>query len=152
VCDVVANIKTAYLSVKGRDVSIHVDTPKLCFVKANGLIRDVFTNLIENSIKHSDPGKPLTINIIIKPVKDNKKDYFLCIVEDNGPGIQDWVKDKIFMRFQRGSTKAHGKGLGLYLVKRLVEDYKGKVWVEDRVPGEYSKGARFVIMLPAAIK
>lgn len=151
-CDVVSGLKDAYATVKGRDVRISVDMPKLCFVKANGLIKDVFLNLIENSIKHSDPSKPLNINIIIKPVKDNNKDYFLCAIEDNGPGIQDWIKDKIFMRFQRGSTKAHGKGLGLFLVKRLVEDYKGKVWMEDCVPGDYTKGARFVIMLPAAIK
>ncbi len=150
-CEVIAGLKAAYSSVKGREVTVHVDVPKLCFVKANNLIRDVFSNLIENSIKHSDPAKPLTINITIKPMKNNKKNYFMCTVDDNGPGIQDWVKDKIFMRFQRGATKAHGKGLGLYLVKRLVEDYRGKVWVEDRVPGEYSKGARFVVMLPAAI-
>jgi PAS domain S-box-containing protein len=151
-CDVVAELSSAYSSLKNRDVTVHVDAPRLCFVKANGLIRDVFSNLVENSIKHSDPARPLSINIMIKPVKDNSKDYFLCVVEDNGPGIQDWVKDKIFMRFKRGSTKAHGKGLGLYLVKRLVEDYKGKVWVEDRVPGEYAKGSRFVVMLPAAMK
>jgi signal transduction histidine kinase/DNA-binding NarL/FixJ family response regulator len=151
-CDVMSDLITGYSSQKSRDIKIHVDAPKLCFVKANNLIKDVFSNIIDNSIKHSDPAKPLAINIIIKPTKESKKDYFLCVVEDNGPGIQDWVKDKIFMRFQRGATKAHGKGLGLYLVKRLVEDYKGKVWVEDRVPGEYMKGTRFVVMLPAAIK
>jgi len=151
-CDVVAGLSTAYTtSIKDREINVRVDAPKLCFVKANDLIRDVFVNLIDNSIKHSDPSKSLTIDIIIKPVVDNKREYFLCVIEDNGPGIQDWVKDKIFMRFSRGTTKAHGKGLGLYLVKRLVEDYNGKVWVEDRVPGEYAKGVRFVVMLPAAL-
>jgi len=148
----VAGLSTAYTtSIKDREINVRVDAPKLCFVKANDLIRDVFVNLIDNSIKHSDPSKSLTIDIIIKPVVDNKREYFLCVIEDNGPGIQDWVKDKIFMRFSRGTTKAHGKGLGLYLVKRLVEDYNGKVWVEDRVPGEYAKGVRFVVMLPAAL-
>ncbi len=150
-CSVVAGLSTAYSSVKEREIEVRVDAPKLCLVKANGLIRDVFANLIDNSIKHSDPAKPLTIKITIKRVTDNNREYFLCAVEDNGPGIQDWVKDKIFMRFSRGTTKAHGKGLGLYLVKRLVEDYNGKVWVEDRVPGEYAKGTRFVVMLPAAL-
>jgi signal transduction histidine kinase len=40
-------------------------------------------------------------------------------------------------------------GLGLYIVRSLVDSYGGKVWVEDRVQGDYSKGARFVVMLPA---
>jgi signal transduction histidine kinase len=125
--------------------------PPLCFVKANDLIKDVFSNLIDNAIKHSDPDRPLTINIAIRSQKDHKQDYYLCSVEDNGPGIPDWIKDKIFQRFQRGTTKAHGKGLGLYLVKKLVDDYHGAVWVEDRVPGDYTKGAKFVVMLPVAV-
>ncbi len=55
----------------------------------------------------------------------------------------------MFHRFQRGETQAHGKGLGLYLVRTLVEDYHGKVWVEDRIKGDHTKGARFVVILPA---
>jgi signal transduction histidine kinase len=55
------------------------------------------------------------------------------------------VKGKLFYRFQRGVTKAHGKGLGLYLARTLVEGYHGKVWVEDRVSGDHTKGARFVV-------
>jgi signal transduction histidine kinase len=49
----------------------------------------------------------------------------------------------------RGRTKTTGSGLGLYLVKKLVEDLNGRVWVEDRVPGDHSRGARFVVLLPA---
>ena len=80
---------------------------------------------------------------------DNGKDHCMVTVEDNGPGIQDDLKDKIFNRFQRGETKASGKGLGLYLVKTLVNDFHGNVWVEDRVAGDYTKGSRFVVMIPA---
>jgi signal transduction histidine kinase len=43
-------------------------------------------------------------------------------------------------------------GLGLYLVKSLIENYDDKIWVEDRVKGDYTKGARFVVMLPAVEK
>jgi signal transduction histidine kinase len=43
-------------------------------------------------------------------------------------------------------------GLGLYLVKSLVDDFHGTVRVEDRVPGDHSKGARFVVLLPAVGK
>jgi signal transduction histidine kinase len=79
-------------------------------------------------------------------------DYYRVVVEDNGPGISDNIKSRLFTRFSRGDTKTRGRGLGLFLVKSLVEDYHGKVWVEDRVPGDYTKGARFVVMLPAVDK
>ena len=60
------------------------------------------------------------------------------------------VKTRLFIRFQRGQAKVTGKGLGLYLVRTLVHDFQGKIWVEDRVPGDHTKGARFVVMLPTA--
>jgi signal transduction histidine kinase len=119
-------------------------------VDANELLKDVFVNLITNAVKHSDEEKPVTVNVKVEPVNENSKKYYRCIVEDDGPGISDEVKGKLFHRFQRGETKAHGKGLGLYLVRTLVEGYHGKVWVEDRVPGDHTKGTRFVVMLPAA--
>ena len=147
-CRILPEIKVRYNHIKDRNVTINMDTPNLCFVKANDLIKDVFTNLIDNAIKHSYAEKPLVINVKLEQVKDKNKDFIRCAVEDNGPGIPDWVKSKIFMRFQRGVTKAHGKGLGLYLVRSLVKSYKGSVWVEDRVPGDYTKGVRFVMVFP----
>ncbi len=45
-----------------------------------------------------------------------------------------------------------GMSLGLYLVKSLVDSYGGKVWVEDRVSGDHTKGARFAVLLPAVEK
>ncbi len=74
------------------------------------------------------------------------------MVEDNGPGIPDDFKGQIFHRILRGTTNAKGMGLGLYLVKSLVESYGGHVWVEDRITGDYTKGVRFVVMLPAVEK
>ncbi|MCD1295351.1 hypothetical protein CUJ83_10100 [Methanocella sp. CWC-04] len=148
-CSILSELQSQYSGRKGKDVKIHLKAPPLCYVMANELINEVFSNLLDNAIKHSNPDKSVTIDIKLKPIKESGKEYYMCTVEDNGPGIPDWVKDKIFMRFQRGATKAHGKGIGLYIVKKLVEDYHGDVWVEDRVPGDYSKGARFVVMLPA---
>lgn len=148
-CRLLPEIKERYDHIKDRSVTINMETPNLCFVKANDLVKDVFTNLIDNAIKHSYAEKPLVINVKLEQVKDKNKEFIRCAVEDNGPGIPDWVKSKIFMRFQRGVTKAHGKGLGLYLVRSLVKSYKGSVWVEDRVPGDYTKGVRFVMVFPS---
>jgi signal transduction histidine kinase len=148
-CDLLPEIKERYTHVNGRDININIQTPKICFVRSNDLLKDVFSNLVGNSVKHSDPLRQLTIDIKIKHIEEKGRRYYLCSIEDNGPGIPDWIKDKIFDRFQRGTTKAHGKGLGLYLVKNLVEGYNGTVWVEDRIPGVYNKGAKFIVTLPA---
>ncbi len=148
-CEVLPRLKERYANVSGRNITINLAMPPICFVKANDLIKDVFSNLLDNAIKHSDPQKPLIINVKLELRKEKQRSYYLCLIDDNGPGIPDWVKDKIFERFQRGTTKAHGKGFGLFLVKKLVHDYHGSVWVEDRVPGDYSRGTKFTIMLPA---
>ncbi len=60
------------------------------------------------------------------------------------------MKARLFQRFSRGQTKAKGSGLGLYLVKTLVEHYGGDINVEDRIPGDYMKGAKFVVSIPVA--
>jgi PAS domain S-box-containing protein len=143
-------LESMTFDMHNRDVRINIQPVSGIMVEANELLKDVFVNLITNSIKHSNEEKPLTINVNVEPANDNGKNYYRCAVEDNGPGIPDELKPKLFHRFQRGSTKAHGKGLGLYLIRTLVEGYGGKVWVEDRVPGDYKKGSRFVVVLPAA--
>ncbi|WP_424356713.1 ATP-binding protein [Methanocella sp. MCL-LM] len=53
------------------------------------------------------------------------------------------------MTLKEIEEKTERRGFGLYLVRTMIEYYHGKVWVEDRVPGDYSRGARFVVMLPA---
>ena len=70
-------------------------------------------------------------------------------MEDNGPGIPDDFKSLVFNRVLKGTARAKGMGLGLYLVKSLVASYHGHVWVEDRVPGDHTQGAKFVVLLPA---
>ncbi len=74
----------------------------------------------------------------------------MVTIDDNGPGIPDEMKRRLFNRFERGTTPTSGKGLGLYLVRKLVEGYGGHVWVEDRVQGDHSQGSRFVVVLPDA--
>jgi signal transduction histidine kinase len=144
------DLETMSFHSEGRDVIINIPHMPGLIVKANELLKDVFVNLITNATKHSDIEKMLTVNVKVEPVNENGQKYYRCSVEDNGPGIPGELKGQLFNRFKRGRTKAHGKGLGLYLVRTLVEGYGGKVWVEDRVPGDHTKGARFMVMLPAS--
>jgi signal transduction histidine kinase len=57
-----------------------------------------------------------------------------------------------YNRLLKGTSRAKGMGIGLFLVKSLVDSFGGKVWIADRVPGDYTKGAKFVVMLPAVEK
>jgi len=147
---VLSELKIQYSNVSGKEINIELTSSPNSFVMANGLIKDVFSNIIGNAIKHSDIVKPVNINIRLEHIMEGEKSHIKVAIEDNGPGIPDEMKKKLFHRFQRGTTKAQGKGLGLYLVRALVEGYHGRVWVEDRVQGDHTKGSRFVIMLPAA--
>lgn len=149
-CQILEKIKDRYSHMTGRNITINYVPPAECQVEANELIDEIFINLVENSIKHSPSDKPLVIDIVQSEVCEDRKEYHRISVEDNGPGIPGEVKKKLFTRYYRGTTKARGKGLGLYLIKTLVEDFNGKVWVEDRVPGDHTKGVKFVVMIPVA--
>ncbi|RXE57055.1 hypothetical protein ABH15_02680 [Methanoculleus taiwanensis] len=66
------------------------------------------------------------------------------------PGVQDEVKGRLFTRFERGKASGRGEGLGLLIVRTLVECYGGRVWIEDRVPGHLEEGASFRFTLRQA--
>jgi signal transduction histidine kinase len=118
------------------------------YVLANDLLHDVFVNLIGNAIKHTGTGEA-RIMVSLGHVDEDNSRFYRVSVEDNGRGIPDDLKVAIFNRMSRGPTKAKGTGLGLYLARSLIDSYHGRIWVEDRVPGDHTKGARFVVLLPA---
>jgi PAS domain S-box-containing protein len=131
-----------------KDVTIQYDVADNTMVKANELLKDVFVNLVSNAIKHSDGA--VKLNIRQEPVDVEGKKYYRITVEDDGPGIPDELKPVIFDRLLRGRAKVGGNGIGLYLVKTLVDNFGGTIAVEDRMPGERMRGTRFIVTLPAA--
>jgi signal transduction histidine kinase len=137
-------------AVPRKAVTVNLNGHEHCHVRANELLHDVFANLVGNAIKHT--GEQADILVDLDVVRNKGRHCCRVIVEDDGPGISDDFKGRIFHRMLRGTTEAKGMGLGLYLVKSLVESYDGRVWVEDRVAGDHTKGARFVVMLPAIEK
>jgi signal transduction histidine kinase len=132
---------------QGKKVVINYTPKPGLTVKGNPLLKEAICNLIGNSIKYS--GDEVTIDIKVNRIDRAAGPVYEVAIEDNGHGIPDDVKPKLFRRFQRGTTRAHGKGLGLHIVRSLVEKLGGSVRVEDRVPGDYTKGAKFVLALPA---
>ncbi|WP_158308917.1 PAS domain-containing sensor histidine kinase [Methanocella arvoryzae] len=137
-------------AVAGRDIKITLVSTCSCIVIANELLKEVFLNLIGNAIKHST-GR-LSVNV--RAEKYEECGHMKCRVEieDDGPGIPDDLKMKLFDRLSLEKTRASGKGFGLCLTKILVDDFNGRFWVEDRVSGDYTMGSRFVVLLPAVEK
>jgi PAS domain S-box-containing protein len=151
VLDVVRLVKEVvpqYKQIPGRNVRINVATTDHCYVEANELLKDVLINLIGNSIKHSRGS--LEVNIGVYGVVRDGREYCKIIVEDNGPGIPDTLKATLFDRLNLANTRVRGKGFGLCLIKMLVDDYDGIFYVVNRVQGDYTKGSRFVVMIPSA--
>ncbi len=106
-----------------------------CVAMADEALSLVLENLIENAVRHSGTDR---IEIVLSEVVGEAE----IRVIDYGTGIPEDVKKRLFEKaFRYGETA--GLGLGLYIVKKIVERYGGKVWVEDTKP----KGATFVIRL-----
>jgi signal transduction histidine kinase len=150
VCDVLMDVQREFGAVPHKAITLNMNECERCLVQANELLHDVFANLVSNAIKHTGDRADIVIDLDI--IMDRGARYCRVMVEDDGPGIPDDFKERIFNRMLRGTTKAKGMGLGLYLVKSLVDSYGGRIWVEDRIQGDHMKGARFVVILPSAGK
>ena len=104
-------------------------------------LMQVLTNLIENAIKYRELSRPLHIQIRAS----TEADKVIYCVQDNGKGIAQGHLDKVFNLFTRLDPEAaKGEGIGLTIVKRMVERQGGKIWVESEV----GKGSRFFVSLP----
>jgi signal transduction histidine kinase len=107
-------------------------------------LTEIIDNLISNAIKYS----PFGAEIEVKVYNLDKK--AVLAVKDNGPGLTDEDKAELFQRFARLSAKPTGgensSGLGLSIVKQLVEAHHGRVWAESKGKNE---GSTFFVELPA---
>lgn len=108
-----------------------------------GALTEVLDNLISNAIKYSPPGRRVDVEV------KRAADRVVCRVRDQGPGFSDEDKSRLFGKFARLSAKPTGgessTGLGLSIVKRLVEAMRGEI----RCISSPGQGAEFVVELPA---
>lgn len=118
-------------------------TPTETPIYADDLVRDLFSNLLDNAVKY-DPSDKVIIDIDVEDANGNWK----IGIRDRGGGIPDEMKELIFDRFLRIDEDMRGHGLGLYLVRVLTDKYNGKVWIEDRVKGDHTQGSVFYVILP----
>jgi len=107
----------------------------------------IVSNLISNAIKFTPVNG--NVNIYLKNIQKNKKDIIKLIVEDTGQGISSEYLPKIFDRFYRSNGHSHtvsGTGIGLALVKELIDLQDGEITVES----EPEAGTTFMVMLPVS--
>lgn len=114
------------------------------FIKANAFLVDVFYELLSNSMKFDEKDE-VVVEITASPIAHTP--FLRVEVSDYGRGIPDTEKDTVFDKEIQRKDSIKGLGLGLTLVKRIVESLGGYIRVENRVQLEPDKGAKFVLLL-----
>lgn len=169
--DVVGLVKTAMAEFglpaleRGHTIEAELPDHPLSVQCDGNRIIQVLENLLSNAVKYSPPGAPIQVRVSetceipdwVPPAERTKladrlrNGFALISIVDQGPGVPDPYKEKIFEKFQQvrdPGTKAKGKGvgLGLAICKTIVDAHNGAIWVEDRRAGE---GSVFRVLLPA---
>jgi signal transduction histidine kinase len=102
----------------------------------------MMANLIENALRHTPPGTEVRASV------QERDGEVKIVVEDDGPGVPEALRGRVFERFVRaGGERAGSSGLGLAIVRAVAESHGGTVSVQSRRDG--APGARFVVRLPA---
>ncbi len=135
-------IKTMGFQIQSIQAKVEVDSClPMCYGDKNKL-NQVFSNIIDNAIKYRDSDRLLSIKISGQTVGEN----VVFSISDNGKGVAKEYQDKIWELFYRLDThsKVEGEGVGLTVVKRIVERHNGKIWMES----QEGVGSKFFVQIP----
>ena len=146
--DVLASVERVLKKVRitypGKDIILNINCkeqqPR---VMADTLFESLLINILGNAVKF-DNKDSVKLDMDIIQTDDG---LWRMEFSDRGSGVPDNMKEEIFTRLRRGDQSSYGSGLGLAIVSGVTKRYGGKVWVEDRVKGDHTKGARFVLIL-----
>lgn len=142
---IVKNIMSSaskFIESKGVQIDMNIDSISLATACDVEKIERVLLNLLSNAVKFTEKGDKISVSLYSK----NNSAYIS--VKDTGIGIPDEMKEIIFQRFRQVdksfTRKREGSGIGLFLVKSLVEMHSGSIEVKS----EYGKGSEFIVKLP----
>jgi two-component system sensor histidine kinase/response regulator len=142
ILDVLREIVFEYTQkAKRKNITVHftpTDSEYIAYVDIN-MVRQVLDNLLSNAVKYSPFGKNVYLRIF------TKKAAICCEIQDEGPGLCHEEQPKLFKKFSRLSPvptdNENSTGLGLFIVKKLVNAMGGKVWCESKL----GVGSKFVV-------
>ncbi len=126
------------LTERGADIKISNSLPSIQCDRTR--VFEVFQNLIENAIKFMPSGITPKIEIGMRTTGEEQ----IFFVQDNGIGIEEQYHNKVFGLFERLDKQHEGTGIGLALVKRIVENHEGRIWIESEGA---NKGTTFCFTL-----
>jgi len=113
------------------------------YILADSLFKQLILNLLLNSVKNDKHDK-----VVIEIEAKNTENECVITISDHAKGISMKKRERLFKRYSEFTSKGKGSGLGLFIVKTLVDHYNGKLVVESRDPRDYKLGTVFKITLP----
>jgi PAS domain S-box-containing protein len=130
--------------VAARGVQVQISGESVTLYGDRSRLIEIWQNLVENAVKFmgSQPSPRIDIGV------EHKDSDIVFFVRDNGIGIEPQYQPRIFNLFEKLDVKTEGTGMGLAIVKRIVELYQGKIWVESKGTGQ---GTTFFFTLPDAL-
>ncbi|KKK40437.1 MAG: Signal transduction histidine kinase [Candidatus Lokiarchaeum sp. GC14_75] len=138
-------------SFQTRNIEVQItSSTKKIYVMVNKLLLDVFENILINAVRHNN-NTNINIIITISRIDIDSKNSVQIEFKDNGIGISAFRKKGIFQKGTRKNQKSKGMGLGLSLVKKIIDSYHGEIRVEDRIKGDYKQGSNFILLIPEAL-
>lgn len=143
-------IQFTYKSAQEKELDIQVNkTIDEVFVRANEFLLDVFENILHNALKYNE-NQTVEIQVDINKIQNDLKNYIKMEFKDNGIGIMEEKKELIFLKEHNKDSNIRGMGIGLSLVKKIIESYNGRIWVESCTEDDYTQGSNFIVQIPEA--
>ncbi len=140
----VVETQRPHATAKRQTLHLQTETTPVVVMVDPGVALQVMENLVSNAVKYSPPGKAIFVRL------KKQAQGVRVEVQDEGPGLSPEDQKKLFGKFARLSAKPtggeHSTGLGLSIVKKMVEAMNGKVWCES----ELGQGATFIVEFPTA--
>ena len=134
-------LKNTEIAIKEHNVKVQVEARLPIVHVDRSRIVEVIQNLVENAIKYMGDQRTPQVTIGVRSDQDEQ----IFFVRDNGMGIEPDFQERVFNIFEKLNPQSDGTGIGLTIIKRIIETHGGRIWVESEGAG---KGSTFCFTLP----